>query len=71
MAGTSAKHEATELLESHEKSIDTLHQNVGIAVGIIDGNGRRYVSYGNFGVNDPRPVGNDTVVEDSDGMTCA
>ena len=43
--------------------IDKLNQNVGIAVGIIDGNGRRYVSYGTFGVNDPRPVGNDTVFE--------
>src|ERR1035438_1321087 len=43
--------------------IDTLHQNVGIAVGIVDAHGRRFVSYGNFSVNDPRPVGNDTVFE--------
>ena len=43
--------------------IDKLHQNVGIAVGIIDANGRRFVSYGNFSVKDPRPVGNDTVFE--------
>jgi CubicO group peptidase (beta-lactamase class C family) len=43
--------------------IDTLHQNVGIVVGIVDGNGRRFVSYGSFSVKDPRPVGNDTVFE--------
>ena len=43
--------------------IDKLHQNVGIAVGIVDANGRRFVSYGNFSVKDPRPVGNDTVFE--------
>lgn len=43
--------------------IDTLHQNVGIAVGIVDANGRRFVNYGNFSVKDPRPVGNDTVFE--------
>src|ERR1022692_1983819 len=43
--------------------IDKLHQNVGIAVGIIDANGRRFVTYGNFSVTDPRPVANDTVFE--------
>src|ERR1022692_1834766 len=43
--------------------IDTLHQNVGIAGGIVDAHGRRFVSYGNFSINDPRPVGNDTVFE--------
>jgi CubicO group peptidase (beta-lactamase class C family) len=43
--------------------IDALHQNVGIVVGIVDANGRRFVSYGNFSVKDPRPVGNDTVFE--------
>src|ERR1017187_2809021 len=43
--------------------IDTLHQNVGIAVGIVDANGRRFVSYGSFSVKDRRPVGNDTVFE--------
>jgi serine-type D-Ala-D-Ala carboxypeptidase/endopeptidase len=43
--------------------IDKLHQNVGIVVGVIDSNGRRFVSYGTFGVKDPRPVGNDTVFE--------
>jgi len=41
--------------------IDKMHQNVGIAAGIVDANGRRFVSYGNFSVKDPRPVGNDTV----------
>jgi CubicO group peptidase (beta-lactamase class C family) len=43
--------------------IDALHQGVGIVVGIVDANGRRFVSYGNFSAKDPRPVGNDTVFE--------
>src|SRR5258708_9011912 len=43
--------------------IDKLHQNVGIVAGVIDANGRRFVSYGTFGVKDPRQVGNDTVFE--------
>ena len=43
--------------------IDTLHQGVGIVVGIVDARGRRFVSYGSFSVRDPRPVGNDTVFE--------
>src|SRR5207248_2746618 len=43
--------------------IDKLHQNVGIAVGIIDARGRRYISHGTFGVSDPRPVGSDTIFE--------
>ena len=43
--------------------IDTLHQGVGIVVGIVDAHGRRFVSYGSFSVKDPRPVGNDTVFE--------
>src|ERR1035441_1108807 len=43
--------------------IDTLHQGVGIAVGIVDAHGRRFVSYGSFSVKDRRPVGNDTVFE--------
>jgi CubicO group peptidase (beta-lactamase class C family) len=43
--------------------IDKLNQGVGIVVGIVDSNGRRYVSYGNMGINDTRPVGNDTVFE--------
>src|SRR5947209_11364547 len=43
--------------------IDKLHQNVGIVVGVIDANGRRYISYGQMGVKDSRPVGNDTIFE--------
>ena len=43
--------------------IDTLHQNVGISVGVIDANGRRFVSYGNFSLTDTRPVASDTVFE--------
>src|SRR5438046_1245484 len=43
--------------------IDTTHRNVGIAVGIVDTNGRRFVNYGTFSVNDPRPIARDTVFE--------
>jgi CubicO group peptidase (beta-lactamase class C family) len=43
--------------------IDTLHRNVGISVGVIDANGRRFVNYGTFGGKDRRPVGRDTVFE--------
>jgi CubicO group peptidase (beta-lactamase class C family) len=43
--------------------IDTMHRNVGIAAGIIDANGRRFVHYGNFGIHDPRPVASDTIFE--------
>ena len=43
--------------------IDKVKQNVGIAVGVIDGNGRRYIAYGTFGVKDSRPVGSDTIFE--------
>jgi CubicO group peptidase (beta-lactamase class C family) len=43
--------------------IDTLHRNVGISVGVIDSAGRRFVSYGTFGINDSRPVDRDSVFE--------
>ena len=35
--------------------IDTLHQNVGIVVGIVDANGRRFNSHGSYGAGNPRP----------------
>src|SRR5215831_5590766 len=43
--------------------IDKQKANVGISVGIADANGRRYINYGMFAVDDPRPVGRDTVYE--------
>ena len=52
-----------EIRASLAERIDTLRRNVGIAVGIVDSNGRRFVNYGTFGVNDPRPIASDTVFE--------
>ncbi|SPF50831.1 hypothetical protein SBA4_4530012 [Candidatus Sulfopaludibacter sp. SbA4] len=46
-----------------EERIDRLHQGVGMVVGIVDRSGRRFVSYGNFGADDARPVDEDTVFE--------
>ena len=44
--------------------IDTMHRNVGISVGVIDAGGaRRFVSYGAFGIDDPRKVDRDSVFE--------
>ena len=43
--------------------IDKLEQGVGIVVGVIDANGRRFVSHGHFSVADPRPVSDDTIFE--------
>ena len=43
--------------------IDALQRNVGIAVAVVEPAGRRFVNYGTFGVNDPRPVASDTVFE--------
>src|SRR5271165_562904 len=43
--------------------IDQLNQGVGVVCGVIEGDRRRFVSYGNFGVANPRPVGSDTVFE--------
>lgn len=46
-----------------KERIDTEHKGVGIVVGVIDRTGRRIVSYGRFGQNDPRPVDGGTVFE--------
>ena len=43
--------------------IDNLHQGVGIVIGIVDHTGPRFISYGKFGLDDPRPVDEDTVFE--------
>jgi len=43
--------------------IDRYHQSVGIVVGVIEPEGRRVVSYGWMGMNDPRPVNGDTLYE--------
>ncbi|MBP1624553.1 MAG: hypothetical protein H6Q07_2573, partial [Acidobacteria bacterium] len=36
---------------------------IGIVVGVIDPAGRRIISHGSFGENDPRPVDGNTVFE--------
>ena len=43
--------------------IDKLEQGIGIVVGVIDANGRRFISHGHFSVADPRPVSDDTIFE--------
>jgi serine-type D-Ala-D-Ala carboxypeptidase/endopeptidase len=43
--------------------IDTLHDSVGIVVGVIEPQGRRVVAYGKMGAADPRPVTADTLYE--------
>jgi CubicO group peptidase (beta-lactamase class C family) len=43
--------------------IDTLHQSVGIVVGVIMPQGRRIVSYGALNKGDSRPLDGDTVFE--------
>jgi D-alanyl-D-alanine-carboxypeptidase/D-alanyl-D-alanine-endopeptidase len=52
-----------EIREILADRIDVKHQTVGIVVGIIDANGRRYISHRTFDAKDPKPVGNDTVFE--------
>lgn len=43
--------------------IDTLHQGVGIVVGVVDAHGRRVVAYGARAKRDPAPLNGDTVFE--------
>src|SRR5258708_6249143 len=43
--------------------IDKVHQGVGIVVGVVTPEGRRFVSYGTFAVADSRAVAPDTVFE--------
>ena len=43
--------------------IDTLHQGVGIVVGVIEPQGRRVVAYGSLNQGDPRPLNGDTIFE--------
>ena len=43
--------------------IDKLQQGVGIVAGVVTPEGRRFVSYGTFGVADSRPVAPDSVFE--------
>ena len=53
----------TEIRQILTERIDKLEQGVGIVVGVIDANGRRFVSHGHFSVADPRPVSDDTIFE--------
>ncbi len=43
--------------------IDTVHQGVGIVVGVIEPQGRRVVAYGSLEKGDPRPLNGDTIFE--------
>ena len=43
--------------------IDVEKRNVGIVVGVVEPAGQRIVSYGTFGLSDPRAVDGDTVFE--------
>jgi len=43
--------------------IDKYKQSVGIAVGIIEPNGRRIITYGSLNQKDPRPLTGDTVFD--------
>jgi len=52
-----------EIREILVKRIDQQKQAVGIAVGVIEPNGRRLVAYGNLAKDDPRPINGDTIFE--------
>jgi CubicO group peptidase (beta-lactamase class C family) len=52
-----------EIREILVKRIDQQKQAVGIAVGVIEPNGRRVVAYGNLASGDPRPIEGDTIFE--------
>jgi D-alanyl-D-alanine-carboxypeptidase/D-alanyl-D-alanine-endopeptidase len=52
-----------EIREILAKRIDQQKQAFGIAVGVIESNGRRIVAYGNLAKSDPRPVDGDTIFE--------
>ncbi len=43
--------------------IDRDRQGVGMAVSLIEGDTPRFISHGQFAIDDPRPVGADTVFE--------
>jgi serine-type D-Ala-D-Ala carboxypeptidase/endopeptidase len=53
----------TEIQRILVRRIDEEHQSVGIVVGVVDAGGRRIISYGQMGTNDPRPVDGNTVYE--------
>src|SRR5580658_9313316 len=52
-----------EIREILVKRIDRQKQAVGIAVGVIDPNGRRVIAYGNLAKGDPRTLDGDTIFE--------
>jgi serine-type D-Ala-D-Ala carboxypeptidase/endopeptidase len=43
--------------------VDTYRQSVGIVVGVIEPQGRRFIAYGNLDQGDPRPLKGDTIFE--------
>src|SRR3984957_5602864 len=52
-----------EIREILAKRIDEQKQAVGIAVGVLEPNGRRVVAYGNLANGDPRTLDGDTIFE--------
>jgi serine-type D-Ala-D-Ala carboxypeptidase/endopeptidase len=53
----------SEIRKILEQRIDTEHQSVGIAVGVIEPAGRRVITYGSLEKGDQRPLTGDTVFE--------
>ena len=43
--------------------IDTMHQGVGIVVGVIEPGGRRVITHGRLAKGDPRPLSGETIFE--------
>ena len=52
-----------EIREILVKRVDQQKQAIGIAVGVIEPNGRRVVAYGNLAKDDPRSLDGDTIFE--------
>jgi serine-type D-Ala-D-Ala carboxypeptidase/endopeptidase len=52
-----------EIRDILRERIDRQKQSVGIVVGILEPNGRRVISYGRLGKDDPRPPNEDSVFE--------
>ena len=52
-----------EIREILAKRIDQQKQAIGIAVGVIEPNGRRIVAYGNLARGNPRALDGDTIFE--------
>jgi CubicO group peptidase (beta-lactamase class C family) len=52
-----------EIRKILSERIDRDHRAVGLVVGVIDGKGRRVISYGSLAKDDKRPLNGDTIFE--------